>query len=241
MPVFHFANDAGVGDFGTSELRDVIPLQDGMNKSIADMLVAGEFVAFPQRWVTGLEPTQADDGTEEWPFKPGADRLWTVAEQQAKFGQFDPADMTQYLKAQDGWDFKIARVSRTPVHWLTGEVSDLSGIALKTVEGQFVVKAHDRQHGWGPVMAEAVHLAKHMDGVTAERPPVPIWQPPDARSEAEKWDIAGAMIQAGVPPEVAWAEVGWEAEKIARAVDLATAQRQEAASLAGRVTSRGGE
>jgi len=54
VPVFHFPNRR-VYDYGISDLADVIPIQDALNKALMDMLVAMEFGAFKQRWVTGIE------------------------------------------------------------------------------------------------------------------------------------------------------------------------------------------
>ncbi|MCV4684362.1 phage portal protein, partial [Escherichia coli] len=55
IPVFHFANNPGIGNFGSSELEAVMPIQDGMNKAVLDMLVAMEVSAYRQRWAAGIE------------------------------------------------------------------------------------------------------------------------------------------------------------------------------------------
>ncbi|MGI8403914.1 MAG: phage portal protein, partial [Thermomicrobiales bacterium] len=47
VPIFHFANNGRTNAYGTSELRPIIPLQDAINKTLMDMLVAMEFAAFP--------------------------------------------------------------------------------------------------------------------------------------------------------------------------------------------------
>jgi hypothetical protein len=53
VPVFHFANNADLGMTGRSELEAAMPVQDGLNKSVLDMLVAMEFSAYRQRWAAG--------------------------------------------------------------------------------------------------------------------------------------------------------------------------------------------
>ena len=55
VPVFHFANNADLGMTGRSELEAAMPVQDGLNKSVLDMLVAMEFSAYRQRWAAGIE------------------------------------------------------------------------------------------------------------------------------------------------------------------------------------------
>jgi hypothetical protein len=48
----------------------MVPLQDGVNKLITDMLVASEFAAFRQRWVTGIEIPRDENNNPIEPFKP---------------------------------------------------------------------------------------------------------------------------------------------------------------------------
>src|SRR5213078_183591 len=62
VPVFHFANNADIGKPGRSELEAAIPIQDGLNKAVLDMLVAMEFTAFRQRWAAGIEIEYGEDG-----------------------------------------------------------------------------------------------------------------------------------------------------------------------------------
>jgi hypothetical protein len=55
VPVVPLENRPRLLRAGVSEIKRVIPLQDAVNKTVADMLVASEFGAAPQRWATGLE------------------------------------------------------------------------------------------------------------------------------------------------------------------------------------------
>lgn len=38
-----------------SEIEDLKPLVDALNKSLADMMVTSEYVGRPRRWATGVE------------------------------------------------------------------------------------------------------------------------------------------------------------------------------------------
>src|SRR5205085_5557231 len=73
VPVFHFANNADLGQPGRSELEAAIPVQDGLNKSVLDMLVAMEFSAYRQRWAAGIEIEYDEAGKAIAPFKAGVD------------------------------------------------------------------------------------------------------------------------------------------------------------------------
>ena len=55
VPVVQFTNRPALLTEGRSDLVDVIPLQDAVNKLRSDMLVAAEYAAYRQRFVVGLE------------------------------------------------------------------------------------------------------------------------------------------------------------------------------------------
>ena len=49
VPVVEFRNGDRLLDDGVSEIADLVPLVDGLNKSLADMLVTSEYAARPCR------------------------------------------------------------------------------------------------------------------------------------------------------------------------------------------------
>src|SRR5436189_834582 len=75
IPLFHFANTSEIGSFGLSELAQAIPIQNGLNKSVLDMLVAMEFSSFRQRWASGIDIELDESGEVRSPFRVGVDRL----------------------------------------------------------------------------------------------------------------------------------------------------------------------
>ena len=226
VPVFHLGNDAPTGWYGASELCDVIPLQDGMNKNLNDMLVVSEYAAYRQRWAVGVEPvvnprTNEDDEA----FKPGVDRLWAVADPDAKFGEFDASDMAQFVSVQESWDRKISNVSRVPLHWLGMQGEFPSGESLKTAEGPFTSKIKDRQTAFGDVLGDALAYALHIEqGAPIDTDLQPIWQPAETRSELEALQQATMKKALGLPDAQLWAELGYSQEEIAEF----TAAKEEA-------------
>jgi hypothetical protein len=63
VPVVPFVNRPRLSrPFGESELADVIPLADAVNKLATDMMVTSEFSASKRRWATGLEIPQGGPG-----------------------------------------------------------------------------------------------------------------------------------------------------------------------------------
>lgn len=55
VPVVNLRNaDRLLGDYGCSEIDDLKPLVDGLNKSLADMMVTSEHVGRPRRWASAV-------------------------------------------------------------------------------------------------------------------------------------------------------------------------------------------
>src|SRR5215831_15618132 len=81
---------------GRSDVERVVPLQDAINKLCADMIVASEYAAYPQRWATGVDIPKYPDGHpsagQPLPsivsFLSGADKVMAVEDAQAAFGSF---------------------------------------------------------------------------------------------------------------------------------------------------------
>ena len=233
VPLFHFSNNAWFSVFGRSELRSIIPLQDALNKTIADQLIAQEFQAFPQRYAVGLE-VEIDPvtGRAKPPFEPGADRLWVAANENIKFGQFDPANLEQYLKIEESLRLEIARLAALPPHFLQQWAGTApSGEALRASESRFTKKVQDRQAEYGNVWEDAMELALRM--VAAANEDVRLtckWEDAASTSEAERLNNILVKKQIGISAEEALKEAGYGEEDIARMMDekqaAADAQRQ---------------
>lgn len=219
IPVFHFANNARLGEYGRSELADVIPLQDALNKAVADMLVAMEFVALPQRWATGLEvDLDEETGKPKKPFEMGADRIVTVGDPAVKFGQFDPANLAQFTQVQDSFRVEIARVKGLPLYFLAlgTSVNQLSGEAMKVLEGRFTAAVRDRQSAFGDVWAQAMRLALQMSSRTAASGELFVqWQDPAPRNELEAVQILVQKKDIGVSKAQLQREAGYTEKQIA--------------------------
>ena len=55
VPVVRFRNGDRLLDDGASEIDDLMPLVDGLNKSLADMMTTSEYTGRQRRWATGIE------------------------------------------------------------------------------------------------------------------------------------------------------------------------------------------
>lgn len=174
VPVVHFPNRR-YHRYGISELKDVTPLQDALNKTVCDLLVNNEFAAFRQRWATGFDVGDEDtaDATEPStdsrpPLDYGNDRMITSTDPETRFGNFDASEAQGFLETMENFRSEIARVSGTPLHYLFITRGDFpSGEAMKSAEARFTRKVENRQGAFGNQWEDLLALALRMEGADA--------------------------------------------------------------------------
>lgn len=212
-------------------LTNAIPIQDMLNKTVADTMVAMEFAAFRQRWATGLEPPiDQTTGIPTLPFKAGADRLWFTNDKETKFGEFEATDLIPFNSTADKFRLEMALTSGTPVHFFSVSTSDaISGEALKTLESRFTKKVKRLSISFGAVWGKAMKLALQIETRTVPENVTPQWEPAEQKSEKEGLDNAVIKQTLGIPQKTLWEELGYTAEDIA--VFEAAAAEKEAQKL----------
>lgn len=237
VPVFHFPNNGRTNSYGESELRSILPLQDGINKTLMDQFVAMELVSFPQRVILGLDT--ADDAQGQAlvdAFAAGLTRILTIEDAQAKIAEFSATDIRQYIDVAEFLDKAISRVTKVPVHYLGMTGTFPSGAALRIAEGPFVAKVEDRQRSNGAVWADlqryGLRLLKHDvdpgDLITN-------WESAASVSEDDRIDRVQRMVDAGYPFEAALRETGYDPDQI----DKVLAERASEQDQQRRILDRG--
>lgn len=232
VPVVEFLNmprltvSRRAGWAAHSEIASVIPLQDAVNKLVADMLVASEFAAFPQRHLTGYEPDDELDSTGKPTgaakppnFKSGPGKLWWLEEENAKFGQFEAADLSSSVTSIELMVQHIASISSTPPHYLRASADRLSGESIKSAETGLVAKVRRKNRGWGAGWEEVMRLAGKVAKISelAEASSMEtIWRDPETRTESEHVDAVSKKKDLDVPAPQLWEELGYTPEQIAR-------------------------
>jgi hypothetical protein len=202
LPYVVFRNRPTLTGECHSEIEGILPIQDRINKTTFDRLVTQEFAAFPQRWVTGIDiPEDPGTGKPIQPFNAAVDRVWTLANEQGKFGQFDQASADGYLKANVADVQALATQSRTPPHYLVAGMGVFpSGESVRATEYGLTrkVENHKLAFGdpWGDVLRMACFIAGEFD--KSEDPRLGVhWQDVEAHSEAE---VADAILKlSGIP------------------------------------------
>jgi hypothetical protein len=219
MAVAHFPNRA-YSRYGISELKPVLPLQDALNKSVIDMLVASEYQAFRQRWITGVEPDLDADGRPQgFNASHGPGEFLTLPGENAKVGDFAQTDMTPFHDLVDSFRAECARVSGIPPYYFfaDGGGGTPSGESLKTMEVRFTRKGQRQQRcfgkGWENATVAALVATDEVDssdGLDLNA----VWDGANARSESEKMDVLVKKQAIGVPNSQLQKEAGYDPDQV---------------------------
>ena len=165
VPVVDLRNsDRILDERGASEIDDLMPLTDALNKSLADMMVTSEYVGRPRRWATGIELTEepvldengnpvlenGEPATTEINPIPEGSRMAVSENEQAKFGQLAAADLAGYEASVRVILGQIMAVSTLPAHYV-GVFTDnpASADALRAAEASLTARAEARQATFG--------------------------------------------------------------------------------------------
>lgn len=232
-PVVAIVNADRLLDPGVSEMQDLIPLVDALNKGLTDMLVASEYYARPRRWATGIELVTDDDGEETNPF-PDGDRMMIAEGAESKFGSLPAADLAAYESAVNVLLGQIMAVSALPAHYvgITTE-NPASADAIRSSEASLTARAAARQATFGRAWEHVARLvAAVLDGIAPDTIDVTVtWADPSTRSVAQEADAVVKLVQADIlPVGYALAKLGYTDAEVA---DIRAARRTDALDGAG--------
>ncbi len=205
IPVFHFRSNARRP---RSQIEHVLSLQDALNKLFADMMVAAEYGAFPQRWAisqAGIGDALRNAPNEIWDLPAGLEGA-----QQTSVGQFAATDLGNYLQAMDRLTSAIGIISGTPKHYFYAQAGEPSGEALIAMEAPLVHKARRLQAALSPVWRDLAAFLLHLDGIDVQsRDVVADYESPSTVQPRSQADIRLLAVQAGIPLATQLKMEGW--------------------------------
>lgn len=199
-----------------SEIAGLLPVQDGVNKLLADMMVAAERAAMPQRWATGLElPVDPETNAPLEPFKM-LQSLWVSEAPDTQFGQFAAADLSNYVRGIEMMVQHIASQSATPPHYfyLKGEFP--SGESIRSAEASLVAKVREKMRVFGEAWEESMRLAMLLDGRDVGSDLETIWADPETRTRSEHIDSLIKLQALAVPAQQLWEDAGYTPTQVGR-------------------------
>ena len=211
VPMFHFrANRRGP----KSQLANVIPVQDMLNKTLADMMVVGEFAAFPQRYVI----SQA--GIVNLQNNPNA--IWDLVAsdkdaQPTTPGQFPAASLDGYLSAINRFSATIGTISSTPKHYFYGQGGDPSGEALIAMEAPLNKKVERLQSVLEPTWRDLYSFLALLAGQTLPSQAIAAnYEEPETVQPYTDALITKTLVEAGEPLRTVLRDKGWSDDDLAQ-------------------------
>lgn len=234
VPVVRFRNGDRLLDDGASEIDDLMPLVDGLNKSLADMMTTSEYTGRQRRWATGIELEEDPETGEAVNPIPEGHRAMISENPDAKFGQLAAADLTGYEASVRVLLGQIMAVSALPSHYV-GVFTDnpASADALRASEASLTARAESRQATFGRSWEDVARLVVGVrEGTDPSAVDVRVrWADAATRSVAQEADAIVKLYGAGLlPASVALARLGYASDEID---EIRTARRAEALDGAG--------
>ncbi len=193
-------------DHGTSILADLIPLQDALNKGLADILVLSETYARPFWYLLNYQPAaanpldriaqygQAVEQMMQRRFDPDRQRIVTH-DGPGPFGQLNPPDLSRLLEQQQTLKEDIAAVVGIPAYYFSQSSGQVpSGESLRVLSSRLVSHVSALADSLTPVWRGQAQLLGLTDAS-------PRWADPMGMDDTERFDNALKLKSLGLSLE----------------------------------------
>jgi hypothetical protein len=222
-PVTRFTASVDLEGRTVGVVEPMIPLQNRINQTVFDLLVAQTYGSFQVRTVTGMvPPNQIDPETGDEildaygqpipvPINFNARRFMFAEDHEAKFGSLQGTALGGYIESIDMSIRHLAAVSQTPPHYLLGQIANLSAEALQAAETALSRKVEEFKHSFGESWERVFRLSAQMEGNAASANDMHgevVWRDMENKSLAQSADALGKMAEAlGIPKRGLWKRV----------------------------------
>jgi hypothetical protein len=211
------------------EIFKVLTLQDAVNKLFADMMVAAEFGAFPQRYaISQADPGNIKNGPNIWSWFPAGDGQG----EGSQVGQFPATILNNFSGEIDKIANAMAIITRTPKHYFMNTGADLSGEALLAMESPLVKKAQKRQNLFQSQWQDIAAFIAQLEGIDVTPDDITcVWERVESIQPLTEAQTRQTNVSSGVPVEVA---LKWEGKTEDEIADVKKAKQ---AALRARVNT----
>jgi hypothetical protein len=227
----------------------MIRLQDRINQTVFDLLIAQTYGSFKVRWATGMTPAfKLDPETGEPILGPDGEPIPQETRAHithfmmndsadAKFGTLDETPLDGYINAVDMGIRHLSALEQIPPHHLLGQIANLSADALNAAETALARKVEEFQHSFGESWERCFRLVGELEGNPSQAEDFNmevIWRDMGARSLAQTADALGKLRQnLQVPHKGLWPRIpGVTQEELSEWKDLAESEPEPALAAA---------
>ena len=205
LPVVHFKYKASGYNYGISRIDNVIPIQNGINKALIDVLGGADTDAFPMLYTFGDDFSALTLGAGSHIYSENPN---------AKVGRVPSGDLSQLVSVYNTLVLEAARISKTPLSYfqVTGQVSAEG--TQKQQEAALIADAETFQvvagNAWEDALATGrrLHNVFGPGGMDETQLISTQWKPAASRDETEQIKRGLLLIQSGVPYSIAWRRMG---------------------------------
>lgn len=231
-PVTRFTASVDLEGRTMGVVEPMIPLQDRINQTVFDLLVAQTYGSFQVRTVTGMapplrmkavldeltgEPTgdfvyELDSNGRPIPenVRVNASRFMFAESEKAEFGSLPHTPLGGYIDSIDMSIRHLAAISQTPPHHLLGQIANLSAEALQAAEQSLARKVESFRKSFGESWERVFQLAAELEGNTAAAEDIHgevLWRDVESRSLAATSDALLKLKDLGIPVKGLWRRV----------------------------------
>ena len=235
-PVVRFTSESDLdGETDCSgEVEPLIEIQDGINFDTFNLMLAEQFAAYRQRYISGMSPVD-EEGRPTRPFDPGVDRVWTAEDATTKFGEFDVTPLQPYLDTREAGIRHMAIIAQVPSYALLGALINLSGDAMAAARDGLDRKIEELQSTLTDPARNVFRLiGKAQDDTDTwdDLTGTIVWRDTSARAFAATIDGLGKAAQMlGVPVTELWRRIPGVTADDVNAWIAATEQKDALAEL----------
>ena len=227
-PVTRFAPEVDLDGRTTGVVEPIIPLQNRLNQTVFDLLVAQTGCSFETRTVTGMAPPLVQDPVRDEldniiGFQPrlnddgqpiplrvqvNGKQMLYAEDKDVQFGSLPASPLDGYIAALKDISERLSAVTQTPPTYLMGQIANLSAEALVAAEKTLTTKAEGYRHAFGEAWERVFRLAAQIEGDRANAEDYHgevIWQDMESGSLSETADGLGkAASMLGIPARGLW-------------------------------------
>lgn len=240
VPMVEFPNRPLLKTGPISDIAGTIAMQDTINLFWAYLFTAADFASMPARVVLGQEPPKMpvlDANGQVVGEKPvdgealKAGRMLWLTGENAKIGQWDAANLDTFTDVLNVMVKHVASKTRTPIHYIMGELGNVNGDTLTATELPLSKKVNEgNKHLTGPqreVFRRFALVRGNAAVADACRTAVVQWQNPETSSDSQTADAAIKAKQVGWPFEAILERIyGLSQPEIKRVLDQRDAEAE---------------
>jgi hypothetical protein len=116
VPVVHFRHDDDGSEWGISELDDLIPVQNALNKSVLDLLEGADKTAYQVITLSGGKADGIEVAPRQILYHPSPDATW---------GSIDAGDIEKLIRLKNDFIVSMAQMAQVPLSYfqITGQIA----------------------------------------------------------------------------------------------------------------------